>query len=663
MSEGPPTAHIDNGAPSLIPSDSEYSVNTEYDDHPDKDEYGPVTSRFDDEIVLEHPALDIETLRQSTHLIAQLHHHNRERWDGWPWPNDTQILYDVAILDVMEQALNEEGLSESDFDIPNQRFKAIFLKEARKPAGLKSFYAYLKSTQAVCGELGFLNSGLPSYETLRVEANENLPAELDELEHGRDAFDNAVTRATYAVYRNGIDAPESVKKAYGFGKVSPPLYEKNVRRSDTQTALRNWVEVLIDETLDPLTFSRDEPRTSFKQYIGLFAASALYGCGVQEVANISDYSYPREQIPKGSGLGKYIRNDLPLDLSERFLKGFDVPSITEQFDAVHRSTLDLAKQRGFFDEARSLAIDLYRIEWDGAENDLTINRPLKSENDISSEWTYAVFGIIDTDARFIFGTRWLQNKAVYPDVVTDLGTISNDFVDVEALYADSELISGDLINAFRGIAGTNWIARAPDHEIVKKLKCITPKNHIGYVPNVSWNTYPKPNLVVYPDDNDDPSLVEFAEQELRRAEQIDTEEQHRFSDYEADGDSTASFPDVVANNLSNFDSMEDIGNIKKQAAYLTDRSLSKHSASKLHSKYYQRWAIEQSINQVSNDTMPVITSGSKKLRLYGVNLAVLFENWHTLINRAPSPKLGLRLSVTQSELLRAIEDVAFSDTM
>lgn len=666
MPQGPPAEFQDSIAPSQTPGDTNYTAPTRYDEHPDKSEYGPVTARFDDEITIERPAPDIETLRRETVHTAQLHHHNRERWNDWPFPNDTKTLYDLAVLDVMEKALTIEGLSPDDFEIPNPRFNFIFLKKARLPVGLKSFYAYIKSSKAVRAELGFPDEELPSYETLRQEANERFPDELDELEQGADAFEAAVVRTVYAVYRNGIDAPTRIKKAYGFDNVDPPLYERNVSRSTEKAALRNWVKKLIDETVDPLTFNRDgDPPNSFTHYLGLFATSAFCNCGFQVVPNVADYNYPRDEIPKGSGIGKYIRDEnFPLDPQQAALKDSEIPALTEQFDAVHRNTFDVARQLGFFNGSQSLAVDLYHIEWDGAEKDVTINRPPKSENDIRSQWTYAALGIIDTDARFTLGARWLPDKSKYPDVIGELAPISNEFLTVEALYADSEIISGSLLDEFRGIAGSDWVVRAPDHDIVKKLKWFTPENHIGYVRAVPWNTTPKPNLVAYPYNSSNPSLIEFITRDLKQAEQVDIDHRQTFSDFshsEADTDVADLLPDAVVDKLDDFKTMNDIGDTTSHAAYLTDRELPERSPRNIHFPYYQRWAIEQSINQIKNDTMPLINSSNEKLRLYGVNVTILFHNWHTLINRALSPELKLRLNVTHAELLKAIQDVAFSE--
>ncbi|MDS0474507.1 hypothetical protein [Natrinema sp. 1APR25-10V2] len=643
--------------------ESEYTAPTKYDDYPGKADYGSVTTRFEGEIELIHPAPDIETLLRTTHLTAQLHQYNRaQHGRDWSFPNDGTTLYDVAILDVIDKVVEVEGLSPDSLEISTRRFKLLFLKEARQPRTLTAFYTDLKNFPSVLAKLGYSDaSDLPSYETVRIELKKNLPEELADLERGQEAFKAAVIRAIYAVFRNGIKVPESVSEKYRFDAVAPPLYERAIPRSIEQDALRNWVQLLLDETINPLTFHRDKPRISIEQYLGLFAASAFSGCGVQTVANTFDYVYQREMIPKGSGVGKYIRNDLPLNASQAALENTEKHAITKQFDAVHRETLKLADQYGFFSEDRSLAVDLYRIEWNGVENDLTINRPPKSENDNRSQWTYAVFGIIDTEARFTLGARWLPEKSAYPRAVNQLTPISNDFVDVKALYADSELISGALINAFRRIADSSWAVRAPNEKtVITPLKEYTPENHIGYVPAVSWNTTPSPAAVAYPYDSSNPSIVEFTAHELKRNDPVDTKSQTDFSDFDDREETPGSFPSTLTKTFDDPESVPGVGNGSTHAVYLTDRSLPERSGEGIHFPYYQRWAIEESINQISNDFMPIIHSGNENLRLYGVNVAILFQNWHTLINRALSPELGLRRNVTHQELLMAILDVTFS---
>jgi len=149
--------------------------------------------------------------------------------------------------------------------------------------------------------------------------------------------------------------------------------------------------------------------------------------------------------------------------------------------------------------------------------------------------------------------------------------------------------------------------------------------------------------------------------ELKRSEPTDIEDQKNFSEFTEADMKVEPSPDSLTDQFDDLASVAGVGKKSTHAAYLTDRSLPERSGSGIHFPYYQRWALEESINQISNDLMPIINSSNEKLRLYGVNIAILFQNWHTLINRAPSPELGLRCTVTHQELLRAIEDVAFSD--
>jgi len=225
MPEGPPLSHDDSIRPIPTHGESVYTTRTKYEYHPEKDGYGSVTTRFDGEIELIHPAPDIDTLFRTTHLIAQLHHYNRDQWVcDCQFTNDGTTLYDLAILDVMDDVLEVEGITSTSLDIPLPRFKIVFLKEARQPATLKDFRNYVEGSPPILSELGYDDaSDLPSYEIIREESKNRLPDELADLERGQEAFNAAIVRAIYAVFRNGIKMPGSVSDKYGFDAVTPPL--------------------------------------------------------------------------------------------------------------------------------------------------------------------------------------------------------------------------------------------------------------------------------------------------------------------------------------------------------------------------------------------------------------------------------------------------------
>lgn len=641
----------------------DYSVEIKRDENEDKNNLGPVTSRFFDDVKLNHPVENIETLKETTHLTRQLHEQNRRQHRGdWPFENDGFVLFCISIIKAMGKGLDAEGIAVEEVEMPTRRFKLVFLKMAGDPVNLKEFYNYIRESDEILSELGYPDkSELECYDTIRLELKDRLPNEFSQAK--QEALQAAVTRTVFAVYRNGVKVPPQVSEKFNFESHSPPLDEGGVGREEEKSALRNWVRMLIDETIHPLNFGRSDPGNTFNHYIGALAASALYGCGLQEVPNVSDYAYPRDNMPKGSGFGKYVRDDeLPLDGIQATLENCTMKSITEQFDSVHSETLQLVSDLGFFDEPRSLASDLYRIEWNGQKkNEATINRPPKSENDISSEWTFAIMGIVDNEARFTLGARWMPKKSYYPDRIAELRSIAEEFIDVDDLYADSELISGRLIEEFEQIAGPDWVVRAPNKDIIKKLKKYTPENHIGYVPNIHWRTTSISAAVAYPYESNDPSLIEFTERELKKKDPTPVKKQTTLSDVTESNRADQSLRSRLRDQISEYQSLPGVGSGSTHTAYLTGRTIDQ-SAADIHFSYYQRWAVEESINQISNDFMPVINSPNKKLRTYAVNVAILFQNWHTLINRALSPKLNIGRTVTHQELLRNIEDVTFSDS-
>ncbi|MFC6952857.1 hypothetical protein [Halorubellus litoreus] len=156
MPDDYPIQHSDSFRPSSAQGSGNYTTQYRYEEHPEKDEYGPVADRFTEELKLSHPAPDIQILRRETHLTAQLHERNRDQWEtDSSFNNDGSALYDIAILDVADKALDVEGIDPSALDVPERRFKTVFLNKARQSPVLKDFYEYLECSDAVLAELGY----------------------------------------------------------------------------------------------------------------------------------------------------------------------------------------------------------------------------------------------------------------------------------------------------------------------------------------------------------------------------------------------------------------------------------------------------------------------------------------------------------------------------
>lgn len=685
MPDGPSLNHADVSAPRRAPDNGTYTAPITYSPFPSKDgdsggrKYGPIECRGID-IEVSSPVDDVETLFRRKHLTAQFHTENRDFWgDISEYANDGGKLYDEVVLNLCEEKLELEGINPTELDIPEHRLKTLFLRLAREQDGTE-LHTYLSGPNPVDPVvhtlLGYEGpDDIPSYETLQCDFRELRDG--DELD--MDAFEDAVTRTVYAVYRAGVVPPDAIRESYSFDAVAPPLDEKSVSRETKKEELRNWVRLLLDYTTDPLTFDRttEKVKHDMRAFIGALATSALFDCGLEEMKDVCDWDYPRENIPSGSWLHNYVPERVPAEYDLRdFTSESDrasISSIDTQFDAVHTRTLDLAKEFGFWSRSDPLniGVDMFRIDWTGDSLEATIGRPPKADNEaVTEQWTFLIAGGIDTESRFVLGGRLLPTLNDYPTALDEILSNASDTTDIDSIFIDSESVSGELIETTRRFARDDWVISAPDRAIIKGLRRLTPSNYIGFAQDVKWNVDPKPNVVTYPYDSDDPDVIEFdpervLTQEIRHEEDgekiavpLDTkdEEDTAFQDSLVPDDSipmlTQAFSDVAAQDGVG------VNNGISHATYLTDRSLRDRSGDGVRYQYTQRWAIESTINQIVNDFMPHIESKDAKQRLYAMHIAILFYNWHTMINRCLSPR-GLRLDVTHTQLLQAIRNVAF----
>ena len=688
MYEGDPVGHSDVGAPDSAPNDGEYETPTWYAPFPEKDgyesdqrRYGAIEQRSFD-IQVTSPVEDVEALFHRKHLTAQFHAANCTYWEKkTPYANDGRLLYDQAILDLFEEKLECEGIDPSESNIPERRLKTLFLRFAREQTGTEQM-EYLKGPNPVVvathSALGYNGpSDVPNYDALQREFRKFSDEEDGNDEISLRAFQDAVTRAVFAVYRAGIIAPDAVTEKYGFTDVEPPLDEHDVPRETKKEELRRFIEELLDRTTTPLTFGRqsDETKHDMEAFIGAFAASALFNHGLEELKDVCDWNYPRENIPGGGWPHNYISK---LQHGE-YLTGFEsgsendpVPAINDQFNVVHDRTLHLASMLGFWsdDDPINLGVDMFRLDWSGDSLDATIARPKKPGHDgVIEQWTFVLAGGIDTESRFILGGRWIDTLSNYPTALSEILTNTLETVPIDSIFVDAEIVSGELIETLRRFADDSWVISAPDKAVAKGLMRLTPDDYVGFARDVKWNVAPRPNLVTYPTDGKPSGTVEINPDDILTQEIRSEDDGERVSipfDTTTANISTSqsslneeeSLP-WLTQEIADLESEPGIGSEESLAAYLTDRSLPENSASGIRFQYIQRWAIEDTVNRVTNNFMPKINGKDSKLRLYGTHIAILFYNWYILINRCLSPR-GLRLDVSHQELLQAIMDVCFS---
>ena len=636
------------------------------------------------DITIESPVEDAEQLPRRRHLTAQFHNANQNHWEEKDHENDGTLLYDIGILSVLEDKLEHEDIALSDFD-PKTRpwVRAYSIQEARGQQTTE-FREYLQDDKTLQSKIGFDTSqDLPSYSTIRRRFK-NIKQQNNFSE---EKFRNAVTRAVYAVYRAGIESPENIKQANNFNDVEPPLNENAVDRESNKEALREFVQFLLDRTTHPLTFGRDNATSKFSidSFIGAFAASALYEYGLEDIKDVCDWDYPRERIPGGGWPRDYITQRLDHgSLVEQTIDETNQHrNIQRQFTDVHERTLAVARELGIWSPSNPLniAVDMFRVDWTGKPIDETINRPEKPENDsVTEQWTYLIASSVDLESRLILGGTRLNSKSEYPKQVRGILTQTYDDVNLNSVVVDGEIVSGGLIDVLREFVDDDWIISAPDKEPFISLASISPEKHSVFVEGVRWGSDNPVTAVSYPysegskDDRSDSrdhmddsgegdSLsdpIEVDRKHLENYESDESEDSTQTKLEPAESQPSDSQGAVLPSEIEELASQSEVGNSNSHAVYITDRDMPVRSVTGVRFRYLQRWAIEETIDEVKNNFMPYTESEEKNQRLYALHIGILFYNWHKIINSCVGP-IGIPLDVTHQELLKAIQDVAFSD--
>lgn len=674
--------------------------------------YGYVEDRGDSHKI-SRPVEDIAELDKHFHIEAQFHAQNKNAIDAIEeYDNDGTVLFDLVLLDLFDTVCDIEGIDPDTVPVELSVFKTIYLMETRgltdpedrstvSNIQLEEYRQYLEEHPDVTTELGLVDPSqqLNSMKMLTVVSS----ITSDEWQK----LERASKRALYAAFRNGFVPPETANKKYNFTKRDHLINESNIDRSRKREDLRNWIRRLAPETIEPLTFGRHGPDRSLFDFLGLFASAAKIGTGVNTAANVSDWNYDRSEIPGPMLPSKYIRYRLTSDrainqVDDKHRDAAKTPSIEKQFEAVHDNTLEVAKDMGFFDGPQALAIDNVKIDWSKKSLPDTVSVPPNPTNDVSEQWMFTVVSIVNTGSRFTIGAKLLNDKSDYPEIAMELMDEARKHFEVDSVYVDAESVSGDLIEYVYEIAGKDHIIKSPKREgDIENLAVLTPEDRAGYVENVPYNVKdaPNPNLIAFPHPSNFENSDEYErllktpirfnyevinqddardliKGEDRPAAQTSFTSHHGAEGETESGEEQANSKTVLEKPIENEDEKSllsfetDVNHLpslnvstytKNHETYLTHWSVPKKTPVTIFKEYKRRWSIEETMDQLKHHFLPKTESRDPEMRIYNLNVAILFQNWYTLINRARSPEYQLRLDPSPEEVLQAIEDLAFSE--
>lgn len=592
-------AHTDSYATDLNRSgvDESTEVDITYRHDSPLGDYGIVAQRGQD-VKLEHPVDEVEELYHEAHLSVQLAevHRSSDGEDEEGEVDEAVSKFDESVLAVAERALHAEGVALDDGsgcealdELPEEprRILALLLHDAWAMDSHPQLVEHLEKMEATAQRLGLRpvpdqSTFWRTHDTLRKEGY-------------REDVRAAATRAVHAVVRSGIDAPEGAIEAHGLD-FSPAVDEREVAAATRRAAIRNWVDALLDELLEPISFGRSENLRHAVEAVIAAVAQGAYAHGLNSARPTAGWYYDMDDIPTAGQVS-------------RLLRSVDTQNILQMFTDINRRFIRIASDHGFFRRNYNYALDTtwitYEGERSGDDGELKrIRNPKEGPG-----WLFAVLCVMDVDARFALGLDLVEDKSTTTEQFRFLLRTAAQEGGVNRVHIDREFYDGDAVRMCRAVAGRNWVIRAKRQGEAAELLAETPEGESNTRTNIDFSDVnPGPNLYVCP---------------VPKA-------------YRDEGNTHMAF-------LSDLDPEDtDIGEISRT--------------------YAKRWSVETLLRQLKHDVGVKTSSPYPEMRLFLLQIATLCYNIHTMMNRATSPKYGLRMNVAYYEVLLGIVDVVYSRT-
>lgn len=580
---------------------------------------------------LRYPVDDPAELDDSRHINMHLASERRDR----TCTEQTDKAFDRAVLRVVEHLYDELGFTTDILDVDERFWRAMHLYHARGFDSISALIEHLDMTPRTASAIGFANDQSPRKDWY----------------YNRDVFDDweieerireIVKRAVHGVWRAGWHVPDEVRRYWDVDKES--IEKAHPTEETRREAIRNWVRLLINDAADSLDFDRDVNVThDIREFISLFAHSAGLDAGIAESHRTAGWLADDDHIPSGSRTSELINQFHDSDNSGE--NTFPVEEVNDEFIQLHESVLDRCAEYGILPDSIDVAFDLIEIPWYGYRDlDATIGER-DTNSDSFPKWTLSFLSAVDTDIRLCLGVEYVSSKSQYPDALNRQLEFADRNINLGRFYMDSDGHNGEIIDTVR---------RYTNNYIIKAEKRGKSQNTVGYwlrhappgeplfrTAVDATSATPRPNAAFIPNDSVSNSTTSN-------------------TDVSAASGSTQVELGSVANDDRSATAADTGGSLYTHTPYFIDADVDREDIPSDVSDYSDRWAAEVTADELQNHVHPVTQSSKPAQRAYLSNISMLLLNWHTLINNARSPKLGLSLNVTHQELLLAIQDIGFS---
>jgi len=462
-------------------ADSTSEVDITYRHDPPVEDYGLVAQRGQD-VVVEHPVENVEELYHKVHLTVQFAEANQpdkkdEKEPSEGLTSESAAEFDKTILKLAERTLREEGLLLDELPGKPRRVQALLLHDAWAMDSHPGLVEHLDETEATARRLGF--GSIPDQSTF-WRTHDAL------CEEGyRGNIQNAATRAVHAAARHGITIPESALKAHGLD-VSVPIDEREVAGATRRAAIRNWVDSLLDELLEPISFDRLENLRHAVEAIIAAVAQGAYAHGLNSARPTASWYYETGEVPTAGQVS-------------RLLRGIDSQEILRMFTDINRRFIRIASEYGFFDRDYNYALDTSWVMYEGKHVGEDGELKLMENPKDGTAWLFAALCVMDVDARFALGLDLVEDKSETTEQFRFLLRTAAREGGVNRVHIDREFYDGDAVRMCRAVAGRNWVIRAKRKGEAAELLEETPEGESNTRKNIDFaDVTPDPNLYVYP---------------------------------------------------------------------------------------------------------------------------------------------------------------------
>jgi len=202
----------------------------------------------------------------------------------------------------------------------------------------------------------------------------------------------------HAAARHGITIPESALKAHGLD-VSVPIDEREVAGATRRAAIRNWVDSLLDELLEPISFDRSENLRHAVEAIIAAVAQGAYAHGLNSARPTASWYYETGEVPTAGQVS-------------RLLRGIDSQEILRMFTDINRRFIRIASEYGFFDrDYNYYALDTSWVMYEGKHVGEDGELKLMENPKDGTAWLFAALCVMDVDARFALGLDLVEDKS------------------------------------------------------------------------------------------------------------------------------------------------------------------------------------------------------------------------------------------------------------